>query len=195
MGEYPPYLLSVSAVRQGNRAAGNHYGKKDCASAAALLFMSTPIVACNAQEDSVLSHHSSKADDFKLHIPRLEVRPGEVVAIVGRVGSGKSSIFTAVLDNMRVSSAEPRCQAQARHGFVSGRAAGCGGSLRHLVEGGSLSKVQSHIVARVLSPTSVGLTHFCWPTRPARPCCRWRAAPCLSVDALRTSHSRLGCRT
>ncbi len=56
----------------------------------------------NPQENAILTHHKSGADDFKLHIPRFEVKPGEVAAIIGRVGSGKSSVFTAVLDNMRV---------------------------------------------------------------------------------------------
>lgn len=35
-----------------------------------------------------------------LKVPKFEVKPGEVVAIVGRVGSGKSSVFQAILQNM-----------------------------------------------------------------------------------------------
>jgi len=52
-------------------------------------------------KDAVLCHHKS-GDDFKLTIPKFEVKPGEVAAIVGRVGSGKSSIFTAILDSMNL---------------------------------------------------------------------------------------------
>ena len=44
------------------------------------------------QEDAVLVHPSNPKD-FTLTVPRFEVKPTEVVAIVGRVGSGKSSIF------------------------------------------------------------------------------------------------------
>ncbi|KAL6759443.1 ABC transporter [Haematococcus lacustris] len=50
-------------------------------------------------KDAVLSHSSNK-EDFRLKIPKFEVRPGEVAAIVGRVGSGKSSVFQAILQNM-----------------------------------------------------------------------------------------------
>eukprot|EP00200_Dunaliella_tertiolecta_P009084 CAMPEP_0202375816 /NCGR_PEP_ID=MMETSP1127-20130417/6425_1 /ASSEMBLY_ACC=CAM_ASM_000462 /TAXON_ID=3047 /ORGANISM="Dunaliella tertiolecta, Strain CCMP1320" /LENGTH=1161 /DNA_ID=CAMNT_0048973417 /DNA_START=187 /DNA_END=3669 /DNA_ORIENTATION=+ len=39
---------------------------------------------------------------FKLSIPKLSVLPGEVCAIVGRVSAGKSSVFQAILKNMRL---------------------------------------------------------------------------------------------
>ncbi|GFR52364.1 hypothetical protein Agub_g14922 [Astrephomene gubernaculifera] len=54
-------------------------------------------------DNAVLSYPGSK-DDFKLQVPRLEVKSGEVVAVVGRVGSGKSSIFQAVLNHMSLDS-------------------------------------------------------------------------------------------
>jgi len=38
--------------------------------------------------------------DFKMSIPELVVRPGEVCAVVGPVGSGKSSIINACLGHM-----------------------------------------------------------------------------------------------
>ncbi len=39
-------------------------------------------------KDCELTHHSH-SDDFKLQVPNFEVKPGEVCAIVGRVGSGE----------------------------------------------------------------------------------------------------------
>uniref|UniRef100_A0A7S0R450 Uncharacterized protein n=1 Tax=Chlamydomonas leiostraca TaxID=1034604 RepID=A0A7S0R450_9CHLO len=51
-------------------------------------------------DDAQLVHSKEKADEFKLNIPKFSVKPGEVVAIVGRVGSGKSSVFQAILQNM-----------------------------------------------------------------------------------------------
>lgn len=42
----------------------------------------------NLQENAVLSYPGSK-EDFRLQLPRFEVKPGEVAAIVGRVGSGE----------------------------------------------------------------------------------------------------------
>lgn len=54
-------------------------------------------------KDAVLTH-SGKTDEFKLQVPKFEVKPGEVVAIVGRVGSGKSSVFQAILQNMQLQS-------------------------------------------------------------------------------------------
>ncbi len=48
--------------------------------------------------------HPKSSDEFQLHVPKFEVKPGEVVAIVGRVGSGKSSVFQAILQNMELRS-------------------------------------------------------------------------------------------
>jgi ABC-type multidrug transport system fused ATPase/permease subunit len=43
--------------------------------------------------------HAGK-DDFVLRVPTFEVAPGELVAVVGRVGAGKSSLVAAALGNM-----------------------------------------------------------------------------------------------
>lgn len=42
---------------------------------------------CALQKDAEL--HYGKPDEFTLTVPEFEVKPGEVVAIVGRVGSGE----------------------------------------------------------------------------------------------------------
>ena len=39
---------------------------------------------------------------FKMDIPELVVNPGEVCAVVGQVGCGKSSVINAVLGHMNV---------------------------------------------------------------------------------------------
>lgn len=39
-------------------------------------------------------------DAFLLKVPKFEVKPGEVVAVVGRVGAGKTSLINAILGNM-----------------------------------------------------------------------------------------------
>eukprot|EP00798_Chlamydomonas_sp_ICE-L_P017393 gene17393-23693_t len=57
-------------------------------------------------KDCIMSHYKSGDDDFKLKVPKFEVKPGEVAAIVGRVGSGKSSVFTAILQSMRLEKGE-----------------------------------------------------------------------------------------
>ncbi len=41
----------------------------------------------NLQEDAEL--HYGDPNEYKLRVPKFEVNPGEVVAIVGRVGSGE----------------------------------------------------------------------------------------------------------
>jgi ABC-type bacteriocin/lantibiotic exporter with double-glycine peptidase domain len=40
-----------------------------------------------SQENSQL--HYGNPEDFTLEVPKFEVNPGEVVAIVGKVGSGE----------------------------------------------------------------------------------------------------------
>mmetsp|Transcript_12259 Transcript_12259/g.33459 ORF Transcript_12259/g.33459 Transcript_12259/m.33459 type:complete len:1462 (-) Transcript_12259:707-5092(-) len=50
--------------------------------------------------------HPSAPDDFKLVIPKLEVKQGQVLAIVGRVGGGKSSVLQAILQTMRLTKGE-----------------------------------------------------------------------------------------
>lgn len=46
--------------------------------------------------------HYGNPAEFTLTVPEFEVKPGEVVAVVGRVGCGKSSILQAILNKMTV---------------------------------------------------------------------------------------------
>jgi ABC-type hemin transport system ATPase subunit len=39
-------------------------------------------------------------EDFHLRIPELHVKEGEVLAVVGRVGSGKTALLNALLGDM-----------------------------------------------------------------------------------------------
>ena len=56
--------------------------------------LSTP-----GMQDRGVFHHPSNPN-WKLSIPNFSVRAGEVVAVVGRVGAGKSSLMSALLGNM-----------------------------------------------------------------------------------------------
>jgi ATP-binding cassette, subfamily C (CFTR/MRP), member 1 len=59
-------------------------------------------------------HHPGK-ENFVLEVPEFSVAPGERVAIVGRVGAGKSSLLSAILGDMHVSLfALVECTLQAR---------------------------------------------------------------------------------
>ncbi|KAG2426904.1 hypothetical protein HXX76_012691 [Chlamydomonas incerta] len=51
-----------------------------------------------AIENGVFHHPSNP--NWHLHVPRFEVKPGEVVAVVGRIAAGKSSLVQAILGNM-----------------------------------------------------------------------------------------------
>jgi ABC-type multidrug transport system fused ATPase/permease subunit len=51
------------------------------------------------QRNAQFKHHGK--DNFTLNVPEFSVRPGELVAVVGRVGAGKSSLFSAILGNMQ----------------------------------------------------------------------------------------------
>ncbi len=44
-------------------------------------------------------HHPSNPN-WHLHVPQFSVRPGQVVAVVGRIAAGKSSLVQALLGNM-----------------------------------------------------------------------------------------------
>jgi ABC-type bacteriocin/lantibiotic exporter with double-glycine peptidase domain len=50
------------------------------------------------QRNAVFQHTQDRG--FKLNVPEFTVRPGELVAVVGRVGAGKSSLLSAMLGNM-----------------------------------------------------------------------------------------------
>jgi ABC-type transport system involved in cytochrome bd biosynthesis fused ATPase/permease subunit len=57
-----------------------------------------PAVLSRLQRNAKFKHHGK--DDFILNVPEFTCRPGELVAIVGRVGAGKSSLVHAILGNM-----------------------------------------------------------------------------------------------
>ncbi len=44
--------------------------------------------------------HELDTSGFTLRVPEFSVKAGELVAVVGRVGSGKSSILQALLSSM-----------------------------------------------------------------------------------------------
>ncbi|KXZ44762.1 hypothetical protein GPECTOR_62g877 [Gonium pectorale] len=49
--------------------------------------------------ENAVFHHPSNPN-WHMHVPRFDVRPGQVVAVVGRIGAGKSSLIQAILGNM-----------------------------------------------------------------------------------------------
>lgn len=53
--------------------------------------VSYPTTCLILQDNVVLSYPGSK-EDFRLQIPKFEVKSGEVVAVVGRVGSGEQRV-------------------------------------------------------------------------------------------------------
>jgi ABC-type bacteriocin/lantibiotic exporter with double-glycine peptidase domain len=50
------------------------------------------------QRNAKFKHHGKS--NFELNVPEFTAAPGELVAVVGRVGAGKSSLFQAILGNM-----------------------------------------------------------------------------------------------
>lgn len=53
---------------------------------------------CALQRDGVFQHTTN--NPFTLRVPSFAVQRGEVVAVVGKVGAGKSSLVQAILGNM-----------------------------------------------------------------------------------------------
>jgi ABC-type multidrug transport system fused ATPase/permease subunit len=51
------------------------------------------------QRNAQFKHHGS--ENFTLNVPEFSAAPGELVAVVGRVGAGKSSLIHAILGNMQ----------------------------------------------------------------------------------------------
>jgi ABC-type multidrug transport system fused ATPase/permease subunit len=57
-----------------------------------------PALLSRLQRNAQFKHHGDSA--FRLNVPEFTAAPGELVAVVGRVGAGKSSLFQAILGNM-----------------------------------------------------------------------------------------------
>lgn len=60
--------------------------------------------------------HSHDTSGFHLRIPDFSVHPGELVAVVGRVGAGKSSLIQALLGNLDLQ--EGSCHSGGRISYV-----------------------------------------------------------------------------
>ena len=66
---------------------------------ALILFLSLFLFLFAFPQDSAVFHHPTNPN-WHLHVPRFDVQPGQVVAVVGRIGAGKSSLIQAILGNM-----------------------------------------------------------------------------------------------
>lgn len=55
----------------------------------------------------MFTHHGN--DSFQLNVPEFTCNPGELVAVVGRVGAGKSSLIQAALGNMKPTAGDSTC--------------------------------------------------------------------------------------
>ena len=64
---------------------------------------------------AVLKHLVTE-NPFELRVPEFSVAPGELVAVVGRVGAGKSSLLQALLGNMTLTSGA--CQSGGKISYV-----------------------------------------------------------------------------
>jgi ABC-type bacteriocin/lantibiotic exporter with double-glycine peptidase domain len=73
-------------------------------------------VPCSSllQRNAQFKHHGK--DNFTLNVPEFSCAPGELVAVVGRVGAGKSSLIHAILGNMRP--VQGRCETGGRVSYV-----------------------------------------------------------------------------
>ncbi|KAG1658983.1 hypothetical protein FOA52_008685 [Chlamydomonas sp. UWO 241] len=61
-----------------------------------------------------LEHPESKVP-FTLKVPEFIVKPGELVAVCGRVGAGKTSLFNAILGNMQLTQGSCSCGGQVAY--------------------------------------------------------------------------------
>ncbi len=68
----------------------------------------TPFALYRCLVQAVLRHETDTSG-FTLRVPEFSVKPGELVAVVGCVGSGKSSLLQALLGNMQTVSELPSC--------------------------------------------------------------------------------------
>jgi ABC-type ATPase with predicted acetyltransferase domain len=66
------------------------------------------------QRNAQFKHHGK--ENFTLNVPEFSVQPGELVAVVGRVGAGKSSLIHAILGNMNP--VQGRCETGGRVSYV-----------------------------------------------------------------------------
>lgn len=60
------------------------------------------------QRDAEFKHAKSDTP-FSLKVPEFTARPGELVAVCGRVGAGKSSLINAILGNMQLIHGTSNC--------------------------------------------------------------------------------------
>ncbi len=63
-------------------------------------FDPTPCFAPHTNAQAVFKHATDT--NFRLNMPEFSIQPGELVAVVGRVGAGKSSLLQAILGNMEL---------------------------------------------------------------------------------------------
>ncbi len=72
-------------------------------------------LSCTSQHGAKFKHPGDTTG-FTLNVPHFSVKQGELVAIAGRVGAGKTSLINAVLGNME--RLDGTCSAGGRVAYV-----------------------------------------------------------------------------